>query len=321
MGRDRLGLWCPLEPGASPPSLEPVSCTPGDGSSRCAFGCGRPRPHVSVPCYCHPPSFVPPGAVYEQTDVHRAGWRLGDIWGDMNPGTAGLWAAWHGAGCLCPPGAPTGHPMAQRMLGTAPASSQGQRVSRAPLWLSAPGLISACTASGTYRWQKRVGFQLGPLLRLREEMERGLPRCQGWRWQRCSLLGGQAQPRPRVCSDPWSQVRDPREPPSQVLLLRHPKHPNQAAGSVPCPDIWGLDTALHWPQPLFKGCRRRLTKCTPSSASPAGDPRSAPTAPRLSQGAVQRGDPRPDRVWDSCRCFPRCITALQRPEPALGGHG
>lgn len=111
VGRDRLRLWCPLEPGASPPGLERVSCTPGDGSSRCAFGCGCPRPRVSVPCYCHPPSFVPPGAVYEQTDVHRAGWRLGGVWGDMNPG---LWAAWHGAGCLCPPRAPRGTNDAQQ---------------------------------------------------------------------------------------------------------------------------------------------------------------------------------------------------------------
>lgn len=41
--------------------------------------------------------------------------------------------------------------------------------------------------------------------------------------------------------------------------------------------------------------------------------------PPQHHGAVQRGDPG-QAVRGSCR-FPRCIAALQRPAPALGGHG
>lgn len=56
MGRDQPQAL--VSPGAEGlPSLDrarAVSCTPGDGSTRCAFGSGRPRPCVCSPCYCHP---------------------------------------------------------------------------------------------------------------------------------------------------------------------------------------------------------------------------------------------------------------------------
>lgn len=50
---DQPGLWGPPVLNVSPLWLEP-SCTPRDGSTRCAFGSGHPRLHVPVPCYCRP---------------------------------------------------------------------------------------------------------------------------------------------------------------------------------------------------------------------------------------------------------------------------
>lgn len=102
----------------------------------------------------------------------------------------------------------------------------------APWWLSALGLISACTppplpaSLGTYHQQKHVGFELGPLLRLREESERGLPH----------PMAGNDSPGPAARTratwswgsplSPWSQ--DPRKPPSWVPLLCNPQAPQPA---------------------------------------------------------------------------------------------
>lgn len=91
-------------------------------------------------------------------------------------------------------------------------------------------------SSGTYHQQKHVGFELGPLLRLGEEIERGLfALSHGWKWQ----LQGPEQP--GLGGSPWS--RNPHELPNCVPLLRHPQPavPRQR-GLSPAPCIWGLDT-------------------------------------------------------------------------------
>lgn len=247
MGRDRLRLWCPLEPGASPPGLERVSCTPGDGSSRCAFGCGRPRPRVSVPCYCHPPSFVPPGAVYEQTDVHRAGWRLGGVWGDMNPG---LWAAWHGAGCLCPPRAPRGTNDAQQ----GPCQLTRAAREQGPSVVICPGFNLRLHRLGHLSLAETCWLPAGTVTAASGGNGKGFAPLPGL----------------EVAALPLS------------------------LGSGRC---WPLSPA---PFQSSRGRRRHLTKCTPSSASPA--PRGPLLCPR-STTELCRGVT-PGRQCGACAVFP-----------------
>lgn len=50
------------------------------------------------------------------------------------------------------------------------------------------------TFLGTYHQQKHVVFELGPLLRLREEIERGLTHPMGWKQQ------------PQPCCQYWSSL-------------------------------------------------------------------------------------------------------------------
>lgn len=63
--------------------------------------------------------------------------------------------------------------------------------------------------------------------------------------------GGTARSWGLLCA-PGPRTETPMSCPAGSFCCATPKHPNQAVGSVPCPYPWGLDTALPWPQPLFK---------------------------------------------------------------------
>lgn len=217
-------------------------------------------------------------------------------------------------------------------------SKQGDRVGAeraacpgAPQCLSAPGLISACTppplpaSSGTYHQQKHVGFALGPLLWLREEIERGLP---------CPVAGN-GSPGPaastgaawsrRCPPSPWSQ--DPHKPPSWVPLLCHPRHPHQLSpgslylGSRCSPPPWEVNS---YPQPHFKAFHRLQWHVTKfASFLSLSDPWSAPagvlhTGLGLFQGSGPAGGPRPGWVWDCAGLAPlftSCLWGLTLEDP------
>ena len=193
-----------------------------------------------------------------------------------------LWAQQPGSAEVAMPrvGPWAGHPIAIQgshlktgFRGRSPASSRGQHVSpsergdrvgaepaarpRALQWLSAPGLISACTPSpplpaslGTYHQQKRVCFELGPLLRLQEEIERGLP-CPWLQMGAPAPLPGLEQPGlgSPLCR-PGPKTPEDIQLKSWVPLLCHPQAPQPAVPRQRCLSpalyIWDPDTL---PQP------------------------------------------------------------------------
>lgn len=128
--------------------------------------------------------------------------------------------------------APPGHPVAQRMLSRAPASSQGQRVSRAPSVVICPGFNLRLHRLGHLSLAETCWLPAGTVTAASGGNGKGFAPLPGL----------------EVAALPLS------------------------LGSGHC---WPLS-----PDPFqsSRGCRRRLTKCTPSSASPA--PRGPSLCPR-----------------------------------------
>lgn len=128
--------------------------------------------------------------------------------------------------------APPGHPVAQRMLSRAPASSQGQRVSRAPSVVICPGFNLCLHRLGHLSLAETCWLPAGTVTA-----------ASGGNGKGFALLPGL-----EVAALPLS------------------------LGSGRC---WPLSPA---PFQSSRSCRRCLTKCTPSSASPA--PRGPSLCPR-----------------------------------------